>query len=218
MSLNAYVSLHSTESLKPMKNYFKEFKELSRWSKIGAIGALASIIAIPIAVYLHFASYQSENHKVNSTKTPTTASGRSNLSIAGKESEQNNTGSRNVNRGTVLQSGKFSGLTEIQPILDNSLFIGRTYNDVVFGGRNLNLLKLDMRTYDGKAVEWKVEKDYDHGKVIKIYYDKSPYIEFEYRGKFYAVEFGRDFTSSTYKVKSIAKPTLQLGSMGIKPK
>lgn len=109
----------------------------------------------------------------------------------------------------LFTSPKLSRYNKPTPILDNSLFITLDFDVLMFGGRNLNLLMIDIRTRNGEAIDWQVVKDPDRHQVIKLDPKVEPYIEFEYRDTVYAIEFvGK--VSPRFTLTKIAEPTLQM--------
>jgi hypothetical protein len=97
------------------------------------------------------------------------------------------------------------------PILDNNLFIEQNYNELIFGGVNFELVKFAART--DKGVKPKVLRVSDSTLVLPVF--DMPYLEFEYKGKFYTLEIkseviGPEDISLTYKIKTITTPTMAL--------
>ena len=68
---------------------------------------------------------------------------------------------------------------------------------------------------EGAFRHWEVTKDPDHHYIIKLESEMEPYIEFEYRGLLYAIEFVNG-PLTTFTLTKIAKPTLQLKPVTIR--
>lgn len=99
------------------------------------------------------------------------------------------------------------------PILDNNLFIEQNYTELIFGGINFELVKFAARTDEG--VKSKLLRVSNSALVIPAF--DMPYLEFEYKGKFYTLEIkgeviGPEDISLTYKVMEIKAPTMVLKS------
>jgi hypothetical protein len=97
------------------------------------------------------------------------------------------------------------------PILDNNLFIEQSYNKLIFGGVNFELVKFSARTDSG--VKAKVLEVSSSALVLPVF--DMPYLEFEYKDKFYTLEINGEIISSsdinlTYEIKSISAPTMLL--------
>jgi predicted acylesterase/phospholipase RssA len=117
-------------------------------------------------------------------------------------------------RDLLFTSRQLSWYDEPVTILDKTLFVSQDFSKLKFGGRNLNLLKIDIRTKNGEAIDWKVTKDPGHNHIIQLEAKSEPYLEFEYRGMLYAIEFiGSAYT--TFTLTQIYKPTLQLKAVTI---
>jgi hypothetical protein len=97
---------------------------------------------------------------------------------------------------------------ESAPILDKGLFLQHHYGDLIFGGSNLDKLKVNARNENGEKLE--IKKDDNGDLVFDIF--KNPYIEFEYKKEFYVIQiksfdYGDSFVCNLKKIK---KPTLNL--------
>lgn len=97
------------------------------------------------------------------------------------------------------------------PILDNNLYIEQHYNELVFGGVNFELVKFAARTDKGAKAD--VLRVSNSVLVLPIF--DMPYLEFEYKGKFYALEVsgeivGPESINLTYEIKPITSATMLL--------
>ncbi len=117
-------------------------------------------------------------------------------------------------RHRVIKSAELSWYDEPIALLDNTLFVSQDFQSVKFGGRNINLVTIDIRTKKGHAVEWRVQKDAKHSYSIVLDVKAEPYIEFEYRGVLYALEFIGP-VKAKFTLSKIDEPTLQLKAVKI---
>jgi hypothetical protein len=98
----------------------------------------------------------------------------------------------------------------IEPILDKGLFVARDYAYFIIGGRNLNLIAIDVRSAQGQEVELKYDEDFRYGKCFKVRFESEPYFEIQYRGNFYSIEVRLGRASSPYyTIAPITATTLQ---------
>jgi hypothetical protein len=94
---------------------------------------------------------------------------------------------------------------ENYPIIDKGLFIKYYYNDLHLGGVNIVDLKLNARTKLSNPIKLIIERD-----VISLGITEEPFIEFEYKNKFYSIEISGRHYSFNVTLKQILKPTLKL--------
>jgi hypothetical protein len=95
-------------------------------------------------------------------------------------------------------------LTSI-PILDKGLFMKYYFNDLIIGGANIDTIKINTRTKKGEYL-----KMTNANNEISLDINTEPYIEIEYKNKFYSLETtGRHYTFNCI-IKEIRTPTLQL--------
>ena len=104
-------------------------------------------------------------------------------------------------------SGRFATYTERTPILDSTLFVGRNYNDFVFGGKNIRLVKFAVRTVKGEDV--RIRKNFSES-MIEIDYWIAPYIEMDYKGKYYSISVQVDDFAPQYTIRRIDFVTMEL--------
>lgn len=94
------------------------------------------------------------------------------------------------------------------PILDKGLFIQHHYGELIFGGSNIIIVKINARRENGEKIE--IKKDDNNNLNLDIF--TKPYIEFYYKKEFYSMEietlnYGESFVCKLKKIKS---PTLKL--------
>lgn len=89
------------------------------------------------------------------------------------------------------------------PILDKNLFIEQNYNQLIFGGVNFELVKFAARTDEGVKADI---IEVSNSQLVLPVFD-MPYLEFEYKNKFYTLEVNGKVTGPndiklTYIIKS----------------
>lgn len=94
---------------------------------------------------------------------------------------------------------------QAMPILDNGIFVKYSYNDFLFGGVNLENVKINSRARNGEKLELMKEDD-----GLRISITDEPYLEFEYKSKFYSIQVLGKHYSFEVKLKEIVEPTLRL--------
>jgi hypothetical protein len=94
---------------------------------------------------------------------------------------------------------------ETVPILDKGLFIKYYFNDLVLGGANIDTVRINMRTKTGESL-----KMTSSNNQINLDINTEPYIEIEYKKKFYSFETTGRHYEFTCIIKEINTPTLQL--------
>ena len=94
---------------------------------------------------------------------------------------------------------------EAVPNLDKGLFIKYYFNDLIFGGANIDIVRINTRTKSG---EYSKIKSSNNEIIFDI--TAEPYIEIEYKKKFYSFEIvGRHYSINCI-IREIVRPTLQL--------
>ena len=99
------------------------------------------------------------------------------------------------------------------PILDRNLFIEQHYSQLIFGGANFELVKFAARTDEGVKAEI-IEVS---NSQLKLPVFDMPYLEFEYKGKFYTLEVNGEVAGTnniklTYIIKSVESASMVLKS------
>jgi len=99
------------------------------------------------------------------------------------------------------------------PILDKNLFIEQNYNQLIFGGVNFELIKFAARTDEG--VKAKILEVSNSQLVLPVF--DMPYLEFEYKSKFYTLEVTGEYLGGnniklTYAIKNIPSASMVLKS------
>lgn len=91
------------------------------------------------------------------------------------------------------------------PIIDKGIFIKYYYNDLVFGGANINSVSICARTSKGEKLDI-------NGSNYELSMDitEEPYVEFEYKGITYSIEISRHPFSVNCIIKKNITPTLAL--------
>lgn len=97
---------------------------------------------------------------------------------------------------------------ESVPILDKGLFIKYYFNDLVFGGANIDTVKISTRTKNGEYLEMTNSKN-----EITMDINAEPYIEIEYKNKFYSFETTGQHHAFNCIITEIIKPTLLLKNL-----
>ena len=125
----------------------------------------------------------------------------------------NNTESKtniDTNQTTVINTDRIIDTInlpylETVPILDKGLFIKYYFNELIFGGANIDTVKINTRTKTGEYLKMNSSNN-----EITLDINTEPYIEIEYKKRFYSFEvFGKHYTFNCI-VKEIKTPTLQL--------
>nr|WP_315239274.1 hypothetical protein [uncultured Flavobacterium sp.] len=96
---------------------------------------------------------------------------------------------------------------ENYPILDKGLFVKYYFNSLIVGGANIDGIKINTRGKNGNKLEINRETS-DNNYVIDI--NEEPYIEIEYKKKFYSIEITGKHDSFLCKINEIKNPTLDL--------
>lgn len=107
-------------------------------------------------------------------------------------------------RDTTIANIKLPYLDNV-PIIDKGLFIKYYYNDLVFGGVNIDTIRISSRTSTGENLE--IRKS-EHEVSMDI--TKEPFIEFEYKGILYSMEIVGKHYSINCIIKENISPTLTL--------
>lgn len=117
----------------------------------------------------------------------------------------------NIDLGVNLE-GEVPYLKKL-PILDKNLFIEQYYNQLIFGGVNFELVKFAARTDEGVKADL---LDISNSQIKLPVFD-MPYLEFEYKEKFYTLEvfgevIGPGNIRLTYTIKNIKSASMSLKS------
>ncbi|KAF2334840.1 hypothetical protein [Flavobacterium daemonense] len=96
---------------------------------------------------------------------------------------------------------------ENYPILDKGLFLKYYFNSLIVGGANIDGIKINTRGKNGNKLEINRETS-DNNYEIDI--NEEPYIEIEYKKKFYSIEITGQHYSFLCKINEIKNPTLDL--------
>ncbi|WP_426485700.1 hypothetical protein [Flavobacterium sp. 2] len=96
---------------------------------------------------------------------------------------------------------------ENYPILDKGLFVKYYFNSLIVGGANIDGIKINTRGKNGNKLEINRETS-DNNYAIDI--NEEPYIEIEYKKKFYSIEITGKHYSFLCKINEIKNPTLDL--------
>lgn len=99
---------------------------------------------------------------------------------------------------------------ENYPILDKGLFVKYYFNNLILGGANINGIKINARGKNGDKIEINRET---LGNNFEIDINEQPYIEIEYKKKFYSIEILGKHYSFKCKIDEIKKPTLDLSEI-----
>lgn len=109
-----------------------------------------------------------------------------------------------INSDRIIDTLNLPYLTTV-PILDKGLFIKYYYNNLVFGGVNIDTIKINTRTRSGEYLKMSSSNN-----EITMDINTEPYIEIEYKKKFYSFETtGKHYTFNCV-IKELRTPTLQL--------
>lgn len=101
----------------------------------------------------------------------------------------------------------FSRWEEKNAILDNSIYVGRYYNDFFIGGKNIAQIRIGVRTGDGDDL--KIVKNTSLNRLEVSYWDK-PYFELAYRGRYFSIDVKLNGTNPVYSVAEISSVTMEL--------
>jgi hypothetical protein len=96
---------------------------------------------------------------------------------------------------------------ENYPILDKGLFVKYYFNSLIIGGANIDRIKINTRGKTGNKLEMERETS-NSNYVIDI--NEEPYVEIEYKKKFYSIEITGKHNSFLCKIDEIKSPTLDL--------
>jgi hypothetical protein len=91
------------------------------------------------------------------------------------------------------------------PIIDKGIFIKYYYNDLIFGGVNINSVSICARTSKGEKLD--INRS-NYELIMDI--TKEPYVEFEYKGITYSIEISQHPSSVNCIIKKNINPTLVL--------
>jgi len=110
---------------------------------------------------------------------------------------------------TIIASGELPYLEKL-PILDKGLFAEYHYNDLLFGGVNIGMIKLAARQQTGEAA--KFEKDETYNAIV-LDITEEPYMEFSYKGKYYSLSVTGAHYIFKYELSEISETTMVLNSI-----
>lgn len=109
-------------------------------------------------------------------------------------------------RERVILSMEPPYLVEL-PILDENLYIEYYYNNFLFGGVDLHLIR-----YSAWARSGGVATSIDREDYIEFEMSEQPYIEFSYKGKYYSIEVIERLYFYRMELRELAGPTIALNS------
>lgn len=93
------------------------------------------------------------------------------------------------------------------PILDKGLFVKYYFNSFIIGGANVDDIKINARAKNGDKIE--INREIEDSN-FKIDINKEPYIEVEYKKKFYSIEVTGMHDVFNCKIVEIKRTTLNL--------
>ena len=93
------------------------------------------------------------------------------------------------------------------PILDKGLFVKYYFNSFIIGGANVDDIKINARAKNGDKIE--INREIEDSN-FKIDINKEPYIEVEYKKKFYSIEVTGMNDAFNCKIVEIKRTTLNL--------
>ncbi|TWI81698.1 hypothetical protein IQ13_2717 [Lacibacter cauensis] len=94
---------------------------------------------------------------------------------------------------------------ENYPIIDKGLYVKYYYNNLVFGGVNVDSIQINARTASSEPLEITKEKNFFSMDITE-----EPFIEFEYKGKYYSIDLTGRHYDFKMTLREIAKPTMTL--------
>lgn len=162
------------------KFFFRAWKD-PVLSKIIAVGLL-SLIGILVGLY-------KTGNESNNQKKPPETTVQKKLSAATNSS--------------LASSGSLPYLENL-PILDKTIYLKYSYNDLLIGGKNIGKLKVAARTHDGRDAKPFYES---YPKAVTLDIHEKPYVEFEYADKYYSVEITGEMHSYKYTLSVIPDQT-----------
>ncbi len=151
-------------------------------SKLTAIGAFVGVLSLIISV-ISILPNNFSFKKIFFIKNNKT------VTLAPKDVQSSNNFSERINEGTIIDNQ--SRII----ILDNNLYIARDFTKLVIGGPNCKAIKLSARAKDGASLpifryhftnSITFDKEDEVLGIESIF--QSPYIEFEYKYKFYSLK------------------------------
>lgn len=92
-------------------------------------------------------------------------------------------------------------------ILDGTIFVGRHFNDIVVGGKNVRDLELAARAGDGSNATLLYDSTRGH---LAVDYWLHPYIELSYNSKFFSIQTSVSNFDPVASVSSLRRPTMHL--------
>ncbi|WP_313376966.1 hypothetical protein [Chishuiella sp.] len=92
--------------------------------------------------------------------------------------------------------------------MDKGLFLQQNYTELVFGGANIDSVKISSRKKTGEKIE--IKKNNSNNLILDIF--EKPYIEFSYKKRFYSLEIVSENSGNSFIciIKNINEPTLNL--------
>ena len=115
-----------------------------------------------------------------------------------------------VSKQVITSDTIGKGLTpylKSEAILDKGLFFSHNHTELIFGGTNINQVKLNARKDTGEKIT--LHKNDSEDIILDIY--EKPYLEFEYKNSFYKLEiYIDDRITFYYDLIKISAPTLIL--------
>lgn len=157
----------------------------SKWERPHKIALASLIIAIIVLIFGN--NLYDRFTKINNTSIPF---------------EKVNT--INVLKDTIILKDKLPYLENYQ-IIDKGLYIKYYFNDFVFSGVNVDTIQINARSKSSEAMEIKKDKN---SVIMDI--NAEPYIEFEYKGKYYSIELAGSHYTIMMTLKEIVTPTMKL--------
>ncbi len=95
---------------------------------------------------------------------------------------------------------------ESVPIIDKGLFIEHYYTELIIGGANIDNVKINARKQSGEKLKLKLNDNQD----LSIDIFERPYIEINYKEKFYIIEIFYVENTFYYSIKQTTQNSLDL--------
>lgn len=194
--------------IKTLKGYLAKIWKDPVWSKVIAV----AILALLGFIWTSLNSNKPENHK------PIQDSALK----GGLEKPKKGKSSINHDFQSVIIKRQELKHVKKVPILDENLYVGWYYSSFMFGGVNLKGLKIAARSEEAEPLKLLRIK---YNNPVRLQYEDiiitidsindRPYIEFEYKGEFFAVLIDVEIKSSEdfsyyFSLKRIKEPSMFL--------
>lgn len=120
----------------------------------------------------------------------------------GQPIDKENTTIQSIDTTAVIKQLPY---LENYPIIDKGLYVKYYFNNLVFGGVNVDSIRINARTSTSEPLEITKDKN-----SLSMDINNEPFIEFEYKNKYYSIALTGRHYDFKMTLQEIAKPTMTL--------